>query len=176
MKIATLLILMLLLSDYIYGQYQIPVNVFGNGSGIVSSSNFQINSTAGQTFIGFTESGNFKKQLGFWYAVQGPTPVEELEYLIPKEYKLEQNYPNPFNPFTTIAYQIPEESNVILKVYDIIGRELKALVNEVKDAGIYKTNFNASNLASGIYFYRLEAKSKVSDKHFTKVGKMILLK
>lgn len=163
-------------SGFTFGQYQIPASVFGNGGNSISGSNFKINSTVGQTFIGKSEGGNFKKQVGFWKPYQILTPVEELKDIIPKEYKLEQNYPNPFNPSTTISYQIPEESNVILKVYDIIGRELKTLVNEVKDAGIYKTNFNASNLASGIYFYRLEAKSKVSDKHFTKIGKMILLK
>ncbi len=95
---------------------------------------------------------------------------------IPSSFCLLQNYPNPFNPYTTISYQIPEVSHVILKVYDIIGRELKVLVNDENTPGEYKSNFNASNLASGIYFYRIEAKSKVSNKHFTKVGKMILLK
>ena len=94
----------------------------------------------------------------------------------PNIYKLGQNYPNPFNPSTTIEYQIPEESDVTLKVYDILGREVSVLVNGENNAGNYNVDFNVSNLTSGIYFYRIEAKSKVSNKQFSKVGKMILLK
>ena len=77
-----------------------------------------------------------------------------------------------------IKYELPEVSNLNLKVYDILGSEVTTLVNEEKDAGKYEAQFstNSYQLASGIYFYRLEAKSKVSNKHFTKVGKMILLK
>jgi len=165
-----------ILSDYIYGQYKIPASVLGNGGGFISSSKFQINSTGGQTSIGFTEAGNFKNQVGFWRAAQILTPVEELQDIIPKEYGLEKNYPNPFNPSTTIVYQIPEESNVLLKIYDLLGREVVILENGVKAANEYKINYNAVNLSSGIYFYRLDANSKISNKHFTKVGKMLLLK
>ncbi len=104
-----------------------------------------------------------------------PTSIDESIEL-PQEYSLLQNYPNPFNPSTTISYRVPEVSDVVLKVYDVIGREVSSLVNEEKAAGEYRINFNAGNLASGIYFYRLEAKSKVSNKNFTKVGKMVLTK
>ncbi len=83
---------------------------------------------------------------------------------------MEQNYPNPFNPTTNISYRIPESGFVSLKVYDALGREVAALVNEVKPAGNYLVNFNAAGLASGVYFYRLKA------GNFTQNHKMILLK
>ena len=86
------------------------------------------------------------------------------------EYALEQNYPNPFNPSTTLKYQIPQNGFVTLKVYDILGKEVATLVNEVKTQGRYEVNFNASNLASGVYLYRLNVNDYVD------VKKMILLK
>jgi len=74
----------------------------------------------------------------------------------PVEYRLEQNYPNPFNPNTTIAFDLPEASHVRLAVYDLLGREVALLVDEERDSGTYQTVFNASNLASGVYLYRLQ--------------------
>ena len=72
-------------------------------------------------------------------------------------FKLAQNYPNPFNPSTRIAYQIPKTSEVKLKVYDVLGREVETLVSGVQQAGRYEVMFNASSLASGVYFYRMQA-------------------
>ena len=71
------------------------------------------------------------------------------------EFELSQNYPNPFNPSTTIRYSLPVTSNVKLSVFNILGEEVQILVNETKEAGIYTINFNASQLNSGIYFYKL---------------------
>ncbi|MCL4279875.1 MAG: T9SS type A sorting domain-containing protein, partial [Ignavibacteriaceae bacterium] len=89
---------------------------------------------------------------------------------LPESYSLEQNYPNPFNPNTTIKFQIPKEGMVTLKVYDILGAEVAILVDEEKVAGKYEVNFDANNLASGIYIYCLN----VND--FANVKKMVLLK
>jgi hypothetical protein len=89
---------------------------------------------------------------------------------IPNYYSLAQNYPNPFNPVTKINYTLPKSGNVELKVYDILGREVATLVNEVKQAGIYDVDFNATNLASGIYFYRIKAGD------FSAIKKMVLVK
>ncbi len=89
---------------------------------------------------------------------------------VAKAYRLEQNYPNPFNPTTNISYVLPKAENVSLKVYDVLGREVATLVNEVKAAGAYTVPFNASNLASGVYFYKLQAGSFVQTK------KMMLVK
>jgi tetratricopeptide (TPR) repeat protein len=91
--------------------------------------------------------------------------------LIPKEYKLYQNYPNPFNPMTTIKYDIPKTARVTLKIYDILGREVRTLIdNEVKSPGSYRVMFNASSLASGVYIYRLQT------DEYTNSKKMILIK
>jgi photosystem II stability/assembly factor-like uncharacterized protein len=88
----------------------------------------------------------------------------------PNSYNLYQNFPNPFNPSTKFSYSIPEKALVTVKVFDILGREVKTLVNEEKPAGTYEVSFNASNLSSGIYFYRLIAGNFISTK------KMVLLK
>ena len=85
-------------------------------------------------------------------------------------YKLNANYPNPFNPTTIIAYQLPKKSHVLLKIYNTLGEEVATLVNEEKEPGYYNVSFNAANLPSGLYLYKLTA------GNFTKVGKMMLLK
>ncbi|MCX7877160.1 MAG: T9SS type A sorting domain-containing protein, partial [Ignavibacteria bacterium] len=94
--------------------------------------------------------------------------IQQVE--IPNYYSLSQNYPNPFNPATSIKYTIPKSGLVTLKVYDVLGREVATLVNEKKEPGIYDVNFDASELSSGIYFYRLEAGD------FKAVKKMMLVK
>ena len=99
-----------------------------------------------------------------------PTTDVEQSEVKPKEYRLNQNFPNPFNPTTNISYSLKEKSKVQLFIYDVLGREVGILVNEIQDAGYYNVNFSGAGLASGIYFYRLQAGSNV----FTK--KMILLK
>ncbi len=87
-----------------------------------------------------------------------------------KEYKLGQNYPNPFNPSTNIDYTVSSNEYVSLKVYDILGNEIATLVNEKKEAGNYKVEFNAANFSSGLYLYKIQAGT------FTQVRKMMLLK
>ena len=85
-------------------------------------------------------------------------------------YELFDNYPNPFNPSTKIIYQIPERGNVSLKVYDMLGKEITTLVEEYRDEGRYEINFDAGNLASGIYIYQLRANNYIATK------KMLLMK
>ncbi|MDD5361726.1 MAG: T9SS type A sorting domain-containing protein [Ignavibacteria bacterium] len=89
---------------------------------------------------------------------------------LPKNYELSQNYPNPFNPSTTIKYALPKDGLVTIKVYDLTGREITRLVNEVKQAGYHSVLFNASNLSSGIYFYRIIAGDFIQTK------KMLMIK
>lgn len=98
------------------------------------------------------------------------SPNSVKEQSIPENFVLEQNYPNPFNPSTTIKFGVPVTGNVSLKVYDNLGNLVATLVNDVKEAGTHLVSFNASNLASGIYFYRLEAAGTSVSK------KMLLLK
>ena len=82
-------------------------------------------------------------------------------------FKLEQNYPNPFNPTTQISYSIPVASHVRLKVYNVLGNEIATLVNEEKPAGEYSVKFNASDLSSGVYIYRLQTDYSVITKKMT---------
>ena len=88
----------------------------------------------------------------------------------PLEFTLDQNFPNPFNPSTTINYSIPNSSFVQLIVYNSIGQEIAILVNEIIEGGNHSVDFDASNLPSGIYLYKLQAGSFVETK------KMILMK
>ncbi len=89
---------------------------------------------------------------------------------LPLSFKLSQNYPNPFNPITKIAYALPKSGLVTLRVYDILGKEVATLVNEVKNAGNYSVDFNASNFTSGVYFYKIETNG------FSDIKKMMLIK
>jgi hypothetical protein len=95
--------------------------------------------------------------------------VEDGEQL-PLEFKLEQNYPNPFNPSTTIRFTLPEKEFVTLKIYDVMGDEVAVLLNEEKETGSHSIEFDASRLASGTYFYKLQAGNNIETR------KMILLK
>jgi len=92
------------------------------------------------------------------------TGVNKQGTELPGEFKLEQNYPNPFNPRTVISYQLPVNTLITLKVYDILGREIKTLVNEHQTAGAHSVAFDASTLASGVYFYRIQAGEVVQTK------------
>jgi plastocyanin len=88
----------------------------------------------------------------------------------PDRFLVEQNYPNPFNPTTTIRYTLPQNGLVTVKVFNILGKELATVVNGVESAGFHEVQFDAANLPSGIYFYR------VQDRNFTQTKKMLLLK
>jgi hypothetical protein len=96
--------------------------------------------------------------------------IKNEKHITPDEYILDQNYPNPFNPATSINYYVPKESHISLVVYDVLGKEVKVLVNGEETAGYHRIEFDASELPSGIYFYRLQAGT------FMAVKKMILLK
>ncbi len=102
--------------------------------------------------------------------VAGPSGISHNLDFVPKTYSLSQNYPNPFNPSTQIQFGLPKSGNVKLIVYDILGREVKTLVNEYRTAGTYQIAFDASSLASGVYFYKIEANDFVQTK------KMLLVK
>ncbi len=88
----------------------------------------------------------------------------------PSKFALYNNYPNPFNPTTTIKYEIPKTVNVSLKIYDLLGREVRTLINQEQKPGFYEIPFGSSELSSGIYFYVLRA------GNFMQTKKMILLK
>lgn len=105
-------------------------------------------------------------------AVTGNSIVTDVELneFVPQAATLFPNYPNPFNPSTVINYSVPIQGNVMIIVYDALGREVRTLINEEKAAGSYTTEFNAANLSSGIYYYQIRA------DEFIQTKKMILLK
>src|SRR3990172_10763295 len=105
-----------------------------------------------------------------WYNTTLVTDIKEGNKLIQLEFSVPQNYPNPFNPSTKISWQSPVGSRQVLKIFDVLGNEIATLVDEEKPAGKYEVNFDASKLASGVYFYRLQAGSFVETK------KMMVLK
>jgi hypothetical protein len=103
---------------------------------------------------------------------------DETHQSLPGQYSLQQNYPNPFNPTTVILYEVPERSHVTLTVYDILGREVAKLVDEMQSAGRHNVVFNAKGLATGVYFYRLRAHSMEGSRRgdFVMTKKMIAIK
>ncbi|MEP7145680.1 MAG: T9SS type A sorting domain-containing protein, partial [bacterium] len=105
-------------------------------------------------------NGNFE-----YYDLQNEVVVG-----VPAKYELSQNYPNPFNPKTIIKYEIPNANHVTIIVYDIMGKEIATLVNQLQDAGYYSVTLDGSKFASGQYFYKLQAGD------FSQVNRMILLK
>ena len=106
------------------------------------------------------------------FSTSAPTvPVIPISTEIPDKYDLMQNYPNPFNPVTNISFKLPENSFVTLKVYNILGQMIKVLINNERlDAGVHQTDFDGSNLSSGIYFYAIQTEK------FTQTKRMVLLK
>jgi hypothetical protein len=123
-----------------------------------------------------TENATWKAQKAAEYAhidgvLEGTITVGlETPQGLPQEFQLQQNYPNPFNPSTVISYTIANAGNVSLRVYNMLGQEVVTLVNGYQAANTYSVNFNASNLASGVYMYQLEAGNNVITK------KMVLMK
>jgi photosystem II stability/assembly factor-like uncharacterized protein len=118
----------------------------------------------GTTLWGVRSNGGISR---YGTPLVGITPITENT---PVDYKLSQNYPNPFNPVTKINFEVPQQGLVTLKVYDIMGREITTLVNEVKSPGSYNVDFDASRLSSGTYFYKLIS------GNFVETKKMLLIK
>ena len=92
------------------------------------------------------------------------SPVVNVEILLPVEYELSQNYPNPFNPSTTIKFTIPEAGLVKLSVFNLLGQEIKSLVDEQRQPGTYTQKFDATELNSGVYFYELRVNDFIQTK------------
>lgn len=139
------------------------------------ASRFQIEDGS-YSYGGYNAGGG-----GFWdgtnnvsgtLVVDPSTSVDEDK--IPTEYALSQNYPNPFNPTTTISFSLPFRSNVVLKIYNIMGEEIANLANNTFEAGVHSLNWDAANYASGLYILRIEAVS--NEKNFVDMKKMMLVR
>jgi hypothetical protein len=123
----------------------------------------------------YNSNGNF----GI-HTVNGGGPIimgiKTIDNKLPIYFKLFQNFPNPFNPITNIQFQVSVNSNVKLIVYDILGKEITTLINEKKYSGTYKVSFDASNLSSGVYFYRLFISDLKNNNIYKETKSMIYLK
>ncbi len=168
-KILVFCVLIFATTASIYAQFKIQENVFSCGGTNSLNTNFILKGTTGEQFASLMMSSSYILHQGFWNSVTITTEVEE-ENELPEKFQLFQNYPNPFNPTTTIKYELPEEVSVTLKVYNILGQEVKTLINSFQQAGRYELEFDAGHLASGTYFLRLET------DHYTGVKKMLILK
>ncbi|CAN5465320.1 hypothetical protein BH10BAC5_BH10BAC5_11880 [soil metagenome] len=125
----------------------------------------------GTNKVRFIAKSAFGNNLYIDDITSGPsTGIGDPISFTPNKYELSQNYPNPFNPATKISFALPKQGLVTLKVYDMLGKEVAQLVNEIRTAGNYQIDFNASNLSSGVYFYKLTA------GEFTDVKRMMLVK
>jgi hypothetical protein len=146
-----------------------------------STSNLEAKSAAGQSFVGVTEGPSSRVEVGFMVnpllrsAVIGVDDRKEL----PRVYALKQNFPNPFNPTTTIGFDLPLSSHVVIKVYNILGQEITKLLDEQKEAGCYSVVWNGTNdeglhVSSGVYFYRINADG--AGRVFVDLKKMVYMK
>lgn len=156
--------------EHDYGRSNVMAIIRVEKDGLIGYTFLEASSFNFEYWRGNTQIGNEEINVH----LINPLDVKEI-HETPTEFVLEQNYPNPFNPVTKIVYQIPEASNVKVKVYDILGREIKTLVDEYQSSGSYSVYWDGKNnqnldMSSGVYFYRLESSSIILTK------KMILLR
>ena len=122
-------------------------------------------------YVGLSNDGIYK-------SIKPVTSIRSDLYNYPESYVLYQAFPNPFNPTTKIKYSLKDDGKVSLKIFNSLGEEVRTLVNEIRPAGNYEVEFNASNLPSGVYFYQLKVADPElnSGKGFIQTKKMILIK
>ena len=162
--ISALTALLLLVATAASQDIQLHTFSFDTGFSVTSASSTQLRATISEPVVGITKGSAFAIISGF---------LVDFKVIVlgafPRVYSLMQNFPNPFNSTTTIHYDLPSATNVSLKVYDLLGREVASLAHGHSDAGYHQVQWKA-NVASGIYFYRLQTEGFVATK------KMILLK
>lgn len=179
------------LQDSIYiwdiaGSTWLPQIIRGRGAGTSSNYWGVVSSTVrGNNLTIWIPGGGLTgtTQWGLYALVDdcNTVDVEPVSDGIPTEYALSQNYPNPFNPTTTLQYSLPRTSHVTLKIYNILGQEVATLVNELHGAGVFQAVWNGQNhaglqVATGVYFYSLVAKSVDNKSTFVNIKKMLLMK
>jgi hypothetical protein len=169
----------IIINEYNYSQsiepqstsFKMDYSSFMNSYFQAENESMSIVGFLGSPFLKGGSSQNFRFVDDVFFAGHVVSASEDLSKIgIPDKYELLQNYPNPFNPSTTIKYSIPEEGFVNLTVYNIIGQDVAELVNEHMRAGYYEVTFNANNLSSGFYVYR------ITSGKFIETRKMVLLK
>ena len=176
--IIVLLVVMTFKLDIYSQETRSRISEYSSGYSQSSSANqdVQIFSTVGIPIMGISTNSMIKVNSGKDYIKNNFLELGKIagenrnEPYLPKAFKLYENYPNPFNPETIIKYEIAEYSLINITLFDILGNKIETLLSEEKPAGVYTLEFNAANLPSGIYFYRISAGP------FVKTKKMMLLK
>jgi len=163
--------LLVLLLAVNFSSAQTITGVFSAVGDKSTNSTQHLSFTIGESLIGFSNNSSTNSYSGFWYTyIESITTNVEDQLTVPIEYRLEQNYPNPFNPSTTISWQSPVSSWQSIKVFDVLGNEVATIVDEYREAGRHRITFDASQLSSGVYFYKIQA------GRFTSTKKMLLIK
>ena len=155
------------------GHVAVVESVNGDSTITVTESSYSTSSTSTWNFLWRHRTVSQVWFTHFIHILKAtPTLVdsEEAEVFLPSMYSLGQNFPNPFNPSTVILYTLPSGGLVTLRIFNLLGQEVALLVNERKEAGYYQATWSASNVPSGVYFYRLQA------GEFVQTKKAILLK
>lgn len=145
---------------------------FNMGYAEPKSNNTMLKSVVGQVFIGTTQQSNLQVISGFLADTLFRSTIVDVknQEQLPTSYSLWQNYPNPFNPSTTIHFEIPKETHITLKVYNMLGQEVLIVLDEKRSPGRYNIRIDASSLASGVYFYRFVSED------FSSTKKLILVR
>ena len=161
---------MLLMPIAIHAQYVIPVSIIGSSSGSMENSQYRIHGTLGEPIICMMQGREHAIRSGFWHAATAfklATHANPPDTQIPAAFALNQNYPNPFNPATIIPFELPEEIMVRLEIYDVLGRRVAVLLDDVKPAGVHQASWDASGVAGGVYVYQLRAGDFVQSRKLT---------
>jgi len=163
---------------YIYGDYCSNKIWALSYDGITPTTNeLLLTSSGGLTSFGVDENSEL-----YWTSSNGniyrftPTVTSVEKSTIPSEYSIQQNYPNPFNPSTIIKYNLPEESEISIKIYDSLGKEVDSITTGIQQKGSYQKTWTAEGLASGVYYAKMNAKSLISGKVYSNVIKMLYMK
>lgn len=164
------IVIVMIITQSSYAQYKLKSGSFGNGCAVSTNTANQVTGIAGQTFTDPASNAQYTAQAGFWFSVKMIIGLEDLDNHSPEIFQLKQNYPNPFNPLTRIHYSVPKTVNVKITVYNVLGQQVAVLVDKQKVAGKYEALFDASQLSSGMYIYKINA------GEFSAVHKMILMK
>jgi len=164
-------------SASVFSQTQIVYHSFNSGFSTSTGNNSIVSSMLGQTIFGVSWSNGISVFSGYSAFSKGILSSVKLRgENIPDQFALYQNYPNPFNPSTTIRYSLPSPSRVSIRIFNILGQHIAELVNREHSAGSYDITWNA-NVASGLYFYRIDAVSMTDPtQKYSQLKKMALLK
>jgi len=159
MRLAKIVLLIASLTLPLAAQVRLTHGVLGGGGTTASGGGVQLSATAGQGVTACCQGAQQRIQSGFW-AVQtlALSNVGQDEAVgVPEIFELAQNFPNPFNPVTTVSYILPVGGAVRLEIFDLCGRSMGVLVDAVQAAGRYRVEIDGSQMASGVYIYRLHA-------------------